>query len=443
MKKVRRSFVCRECGQLHIRWSGRCEGCGGWNSLAEESVASGPRDDRAVVRAQSLAEVDPEESARIATGISEFDRVLGGGLVPGAAVLVGGDPGVGKSTLLLEVAAHRAGAGGSPLYVTAEESAGQVALRAERLGLVRERVMVLAEDRVERIIDLLLDDPPDLLIVDSIQTIRKSELGSAAGTVSQVRECAADLVAAARRSGTPLVLVGHVTKDGTLAGPRVLEHLVDAVLYFEGEPDTSLRILRSMKNRHGASGEVAVFAMTERGLVDPAQPGALFLGASGASPGSVVTATVEGSRVFLVEIQALTAPAMWGPPRIRANGVDPGRAGMLAAVLNRRAGLPLGDQDIHVNVAGGFRLSDPGCDLAICIAIATSFLDRAGPTSTVAFGEVGLGGEVRPVRNPAGRTREAAALGFQRVFGPRGDESEIAGVQRLRLGSVQQILDLI
>ena len=393
-------------------------------------------------RPQSLLEIADQEIARLGSGISEFDRVLGGGLVPGASVLVGGDPGVGKSTLLLEVAAHRAGAGSRPLYITAEESAAQVALRAKRLGLIQRNLMVVAEERLEAILDLLLDDPPELVVIDSIQTVRKAELGSAAGSVAQVRECAADLVAAARRGSFALILVGHVTKDGALAGPRVLEHLVDAVLYFEGERDTQLRVLRAVKNRHGPSGEVAVFAMSPSGLVDPERPAGAFLGVARGLPGAVVTPAVEGTRVFLVEIQALTSPANYGPPRVRANGIDPSRATMLAAVLNRRAGLSLFDQDLFVNVVGGLKLSDPGCDLAVCLAIASSFFDRPLGPETVAFGEVGLGGEVRSVRSGSLRLREATALGFRRAFVPEGDFEERSGIELKPIRGLAEVIDL-
>lgn len=453
MKKVHRSFVCQECGQDHIRWSGRCDACGAWSTLVEETVvpAKNPgrrrQEDSRAPKPRRLSEVAPEDSARMSTGIAELDRVLGGGMVPGSAILVGGDPGVGKSTLLLAIAANRAGGGFRPLYVTAEESAGQIALRAGRIASSHDNLMVMAEDRIESILDAVLDDPPDLLVVDSIQTVRKADLASAAGSVAQVRESSADLIAAARSASVPLFLVGHVTKDGMIAGPKVLEHLVDVVLYFEGERDSSLRILRSIKNRYGPTGEVAVFAMGERGLTEPSHPGALFLGAAAGLPGTAVAAAVEGSRVFLVEVQALTAPATYGPPRIRANGVDPGRAAMLAAVLNRRAGLPLGDQDIHVNVAGGFRLSDPGCDLAICLAMASSFLDRPAPVSSVAFGEIGLGGEIRTVRNAGGRLREARALGFGRALTPIGEGDGDAALegpqQRIAMRSIGELIEVL
>ncbi len=443
MKRTRNAFICQQCGHEHPRWAGRCGGCGAWNALVEEARAAGSaRFGRPPAGPIPVTDVPAEECARLGSGIRELDRVLGGGFVPGSAILIGGEPGVGKSTLLLEAAAHRAGAGGRPLYVSAEESAAQIALRAERLGLARRELLVLAEDRLEVILDLLLDDPPELLVLDSIQTIRKESLGSAAGSVAQVRECAAELTAAARRSGTALVLVGHVTKDGAIAGPRVLEHLVDAVLDFEGERESELRLLRTLKNRHGPAGEVAVFAMGERGLIEPEQPAALFLGAAGARPGASVTATMEGSRVFLVEVQALTATAAYGPPRVRANGLDVSRAVMLAAVLTRRAGLALGDQDIHLNVAGGFRLSDPACDLAVCAALASSFLDRALPGHALLFGEVGLGGEVRDVKRPALRLREAKTLGFTQAFTPAGG-AEDEGLEVHRVRSVDQMLAAI
>lgn len=441
MAKRRNVYVCQECGEQHPRWSGKCDACGAWNSVREELAPTAEILPGRSGKPVPITQVKNERPERMLTGIREFDRVLGGGLVAGSALLVGGEPGVGKSTLLLEIVAHRASAGGRPLYVTAEEAASQVAERARRLGIASDRLLLLGEDRLEPILDTLLDDPPEVLVVDSIQTIRKASLGSAAGTVAQVRECASDLVAAARSVGCALILVGHVTKDGMIAGPRVLEHLVDAVAYFEGERETEFRILRALKNRFGPAGEIAVFAMSERGLVDPEQPAAAFLGAARGLPGAVVGAVVEGSRVFLVEVQALTATATYGPPRVRSNGVDPARASMLAAVLARRCGLHLLDQDIHLNVAGGFKVSDPGCDLAICLAIASSFLDRPLAAGTIAFGEVGLGGEVRAARQAVARVREAEALGFTRVLCPASNELPPGTSQRLSVDRVAELLE--
>ncbi len=449
MVKPRAIFACQQCGETHPRWAGRCDACGAWNSIREESgiaVALPGEPRRAAV---ALRDLRPEDAQRATSGIAEFDRVIGGGLVPGSTLLIGGDPGVGKSTLLLEIAAQRARrataakSGARPLYVTAEESAGQIALRAQRLGLADLDILVLSEDRLEPVLDAMLDGQHDLVVIDSIQTVRKESLSSAAGTVAQVRECASDLVAAARRARVPLVLVGHVTKDGLLAGPRVLEHLVDTVLYFEGERDTEFRILRAVKNRFGPAGEVAVFAMGEKGLVEPEHAAAAFLGAARGLPGAVVAAVVEGSRVFMVEVQALTSRAIYGPPRVRSNGVESARASMLAAVLSRRCGLELGDQDIHLNIAGGFRVSDPGCDLAVCLAIASSFLDRAVQSGLAVFGEVGLGGEVRAARSVSTRLREAEALRFERVALPAANEVEASSLALSQLERVRDILDLL
>jgi DNA repair protein RadA/Sms len=443
MSKKKSTYVCQECGEAHPRWAGRCDACGAWNSVHEETVTTSNRADAPRGRVTRLAELDATEAQRSPTGIAELDRVLGGGFVPGGTILIGGDPGVGKSTLLLEVATRCAKSNRPPLYVTAEESATQIALRARRLGLDPEGLLVLAEDRVESVLDAMLDEDRGLVIVDSIQTVRKASLGSAAGSVAQVRECAADLVDAARRSQSPLVLVGHVTKDGLLAGPRVLEHLVDAVLYFEGERETEFRVLRAIKNRFGPVGEVAVFAMSEKGLVEPERPAAAFLGASRGLPGAVVAAIAEGSRGFLVEVQALTSPATYGAPRVRTNGIDGARAAMLAAVLTRRCGLELGDQDIHLNVAGGFKVSDPGVDLAICLAMASSFLDRPLASNLAVCGEVGLGGEVRAVRNLTARIREASALGFEKLLAPTANDTPPAAIEVLSIDRVHHLLEFL
>lgn len=455
-RRPRSRFVCQQCGAEHPRWAGRCDDCGAWNSLVEEleSTARGsggrlPGAPAPVSEPTALAAVKPHDSARLGTGIDEIDRVLGGGLVPGSVVLIAGEPGIGKSTLCLTLAAHRAAAGTNPLYVSAEESAAQVALRAERLQLPegsRDRLFVLAEERVERVIDLLLDGTdgaPDLVVIDSIQTLRKESLISAAGSVAQVRECAADLVAAARRAGAPVILIGHVTKDGSVAGPRVLEHLVDAVLTFEVEKDSGYAMLRAVKNRHGPTGEIAVLAMGERGLSAVDRPERVFLGAAQGLPGTVVAATLEGSRVFLVEIQALTSPAAAGVARAKTSGFDPARAQMLQAVLTRRAGVPLADQDLHVNVAGGFEISDPGADLAVCLAILSSFRDRPVVESCAVFGEVGLAGEVRPVRRPADRLRELEAARIAHAVVPAATEAAASTIGVTRVARVVELLDLL
>ncbi len=455
-RRSRSRFVCQECGAEHPRWAGKCDDCGTWNSLVEElESAARPSDARRSLGGSiptepaPLASVKPLDCARLGTGIDEVDRVLGGGLVPGSVVLIAGEPGIGKSTLCLTLAAYRAAGGMSPLYVSAEESAGQVALRAERLALpegARDRLLVFAEDRLERVLDLMLDSKdsaPDLVVVDSIQTLRKDALVSAAGSVAQVRECAADLVAAARRSGVPVILIGHVTKDGSVAGPRVLEHLVDAVLTFEVERDSGYAMLRAAKNRHGPTGEIAVLAMGERGLAAVDRPERVFLGAAQGLPGTVVAATLEGSRVFLVEIQALTSPATGGAARAKTSGFDPARAQMLQAVLTRRAGVPLADQDLHVNVAGGFEISDPGADLAVCLAILSSFRDRPVVRSCAVFGEVGLAGEVRPVRRPGDRLREIEAAGLSHAALPASTERAAGALEWNPIARVEQLIDLL
>ena len=438
MAKARSVHVCSECGARQPRWLGRCPACGAWGTLAEERVAEtepGPAADLLGLdpapragKAVRLAEVDASAAPRIATGIDELDRVLGGGIVPGSVVLLGGEPGIGKSTLCLQLATQLERVAGPVLYVTGEESLEQVRLRAERLGPLPENLLALAETRVEALAEPWRQARPAVVLIDSIQTMRTERALSAPGSVSQVRESAALLAATAKAHGTALVLVGHVTKDGALAGPRVLEHLVDAVLTFEGDRDHHFRLLRASKNRFGSTQEVGVFTMGEAGLEPVANPSELFLAERHAgSPGSCIVPVVEGSRPMLLEVQALVAPAGYATARRTCLGIDDGRVALLLAVLARRSDLDLLACDVYVNVTGGVRVSETAADLAVALALASSRLDVALPADAAACGEIGLGGEVRRVAHLAQRVREAARLGFRRVLLPAGRAEDSGG----------------
>jgi DNA repair protein RadA/Sms len=422
-KRRRTAFVCQQCGHAAPRWLGQCPACQAWNTLVEEVVAGpAPRGGGAGGAGgvpRPLAQVAAAASARRATGIAELDRVLGGGLVAGAVVLLGGDPGIGKSTLALQACAALGARETPVLYVAGEESAEQVALRAARLGLDGAGVLVVAETAVEAIAEHVERVRPAALVVDSIQTMHTQALGSAPGSVGQVRESAALLAARAKASGVACFLIGHVTKEGALAGPRVLEHLVDTVLYFEGDPGHPLRVLRAVKNRFGSTNEVGVFEMGETGLVEVPNPSAAFLAERPVgAPGSAVLATLEGSRPVLVEIQALVSRSALAVPRRTAIGLDPGRVALLLAVLEKRAGLRLYDQDVFLNVAGGLRVGEPAADLAVVAAVASSVRGRALAADLVLWGEVGLTGEVRSVGRAEARLREAGRQGFARCVLP-------------------------
>lgn len=429
MARPQNRYVCQECGSAFLRWEGQCRTCGAWNSLVETVVHEAPTRPRAPraggAPATSLSDLAETELPRLAVGIDEFDRVLGGGIVPGSLVLVGGDPGVGKSTLLLQAAAGiiRTTTGGWVLYASGEESAGQVRLRARRLGLLDgpegSAIRVLPESDVEAIATLARAERPTLVVVDSIQTMSVAELDGPPGSVGQVRESALRLMELAKGDGIAVVLVGHVTKDGSIAGPRTLEHLVDAVLGLEGERYASLRLLRATKNRFGSTEEVGVFEMGEGGLRELSDPALAFLADHAEpAPGSVVAATLEASRPLLVEVQALVAPGYGGPPRRTAAGLDPNRLALLVAVLGRRAGVGIGTHDVYVNLVGGLRIDEPALDLPLAIALASSLRDRPVTASTLAVGEVGLLGELRPVVGLERRLREAARLGFRRAIVP-------------------------
>jgi DNA repair protein RadA/Sms len=433
MAKPRSRFVCQSCGTVHGRWTGRCDGCGEWNTIVEEpagetsphKVAKGGR--RIDFVALSGA---PEREARQVSGIGEFDRVAGGGLVRGSATLVGGDPGIGKSTLLLQVAATLADSGRA-VYVSGEEAIDQVRMRAQRMGLADAPVALAAATSVRDIVASIdTADAPAVAVIDSIQTMFVDTLEAAPGTVSQVRAAAQELIRAAKRRGTALLLVGHVTKEGAIAGPRVLEHMVDTVLYFEGERGHQFRILRGVKNRFGPTDEIGVFEMTDRGLLPVGNPSALFLGereAGGEASGAAVFAGMEGTRPLLVEIQALVAPSAFGTPRRAVVGWDASRLHMILAVLEARCGLALAGRDVYLNVAGGLRVAEPAADLAVATALVSSVTGVPVPPQTVVFGEIGLSGEVRAVSQMDARLKEAAKLGFERAILPRGRRTRGAG----------------
>jgi DNA repair protein RadA/Sms len=426
-------FICQSCGHEALTWSGRCSGCGEWNTLVE--TASQPATARARGRrgGPSLAadpvplrEVTAPAVARLETGIAELDRVLGGGLVPGSLVLLGGSPGIGKSTLTGMALGNLVEAGRRVLYVSGEESAAQVRLRAERLGSAALAVPAIAESSVESVVGTIEQAKPEACVIDSIQTLHAEEISGAPGSVGQVRECAARVMEAAKRLGCATVLVGHVTKEGAVAGPRVLEHLVDCVLLFEGERERSYRTLRALKNRFGATSEVGVFEMRAGGLAEVADPSARFVGEASAAPGSVVLASMEGTRPLLVEVQALVAPTELVPPRRIANGVERNRLAMVLAVLGRHAGVGLGNADVFVNVAGGIRVEEPGADLAVALAVASAHrgeaLVDADGRPLACFGEVGLTGELRFVAHAERRIAEARKFGLEPVLAPPGGE---------------------
>ncbi len=451
MAKDKSSYVCSDCGDSSPKWLGKCPACGAWNTLIESSAPapSAVRNRFAslarTAQVATLGDIEAVDMARTPTGHEELDRVLGGGIVDGGVVLIGGDPGIGKSTLLLQALHSLQVAGKRTLYVTGEESGAQVALRARRLGLDNSRVQVLAEIGLEKILATLDAVQPEIAVIDSIQTVYSDQLTSAPGSVAQVRECAAHLTRAAKASGTCIVLVGHVTKEGALAGPRVLEHMVDTVLYFEGDTHSSYRLVRAIKNRFGAVNEIGVFAMTERGLKGVSNPSAIFLSQHAAPvPGSCVMVTLEGSRPLLVEIQALVDGG--GPsPRRLSVGLERDRLAMLLAVLHRHAGVACADQDVFVNAVGGVRISEPAADLAVMLAITSSLRAKPLPKGFFAFGEVGLAGEVRPAPRGQERLREAAKLGFSVAVVPKANmpKKAIEGLMIHPVERIEQAMDVV
>jgi DNA repair protein RadA/Sms len=444
-------FVCQSCGQEAPRWLGKCPGCGQWNTMVEEQRAlkKGKVNERVRVattgsRPVKLSQIAAERSKRTTTGIAELERVLGGGLVPGSMLLIGGEPGIGKSTLTLQVCDKLARAGASVLYVTGEESAEQVRLRAERLGADSDLISILCAIDLDEIIGAVEETGPGFLVVDSIQTVFRSSLSGAPGSVGQVRECTAELLRLAKSRGVTTCIVGHVTKYGAIAGPKTLEHMVDAVLYFEGEGFQQYRIVRAAKNRYGSTNEIGVFEMTESGLTEVANPSEFFL--SGRRPdvsGSAVVATIEGTRPLLVEIQALAAATPYALPQRVATGFDARRLSMLICVLERRAGISAAGQDIFLNVAGGLKVQEPACDMGVVAALASSIRNLPLPEHAVFVGEVGLGGEVRSVARIDSRIAEAARLGFKTIVVPRRgitDRTPTAGARLVKADTVHDAL---
>ena len=442
MAKGKSIYSCSECGATSPKWQGQCPGCGEWNTLVE-SVAEKPGGHRfesltPVARLVNLSEIETRETERIATGISEFDRALGGGLVAGGVVLIGGDPGIGKSTLLLQ-ALSLLSSGCKVLYVSGEESGEQVALRARRIGLDTRSLRLMAEINLERILATLQAEQPQVAVIDSIQTLWSEQLSSAPGSVAQVRECAAQLTRLAKQSGIAIIVVGHVTKDGALAGPRVLEHIVDTVLYFEGDTHSSFRLVRAVKNRFGAVNELGVFAMTDKGLRGVNNPSALFLSQHGQDvAGSCVMVTQEGTRPLLVEIQALVDTAHGNPRRLTV-GLDAQRLAMLLAVLHRHAGIVCFDQDVFVNAVGGVKIGEPAADLAVLLSITSSLKNKPLPAKLIVFGEIGLAGEIRPAPRGQERLKEAAKLGFTRALIPEANcpKQAIAGIEVIAVRRVE------
>ncbi len=449
MAKSKTVYVCTECGGQSPKWQGQCPHCSQWNTLVESVAESAPASRFAAVAGsaalQVLSEIQPREETRIATGMEEFDRVLGGGLVQGGVVLIGGDPGIGKSTLLLQALARLA-ASHPVLYVSGEESAEQVALRANRLQLDARGLLLLTEINLEKIVAALKARQPRVAVMDSIQTLYSDVLQSAPGSVAQVRECAAQLTRLAKQSGITIVFIGHVTKEGALAGPRVLEHMVNTVLYFEGDPNSTFRLVRAFKNRYGAVNELGVFAMTERGLKGVSNPSALFLSQHDQPvAGSCVLVTQEGTRPLLVEIQALVDPAHSPSPRRLCVGLEQNRLAMLLAVLHRHAGIACFDQDVFVNAVGGVKIGEPAADLAVLLAIISSMKNKPLPDKLIVFGEIGLVGEVRPAPRGQERLKEAAKLGFTRALIPKANAPRhaIAGIEIVAVDRVEQALERI
>jgi DNA repair protein RadA/Sms len=457
MAKTKTAFVCTDCGAEHGQWQGQCVACKAWNTLSRLNLgASSSPATKADFRkqgysgeqsnVQNLSDIDLESLPRYPSSIGELDRVLGGGLVPGSVVLIGGNPGAGKSTLLLQVMCQLAYTGKPALYVTGEESLQQVGMRARRLGLPEAKLQMMAETNVEQIVQAAQQHAPELVVVDSIQVMHSADVASAPGSVSQVRECAAYLIQYAKQTNTVLFLVGHVTKEGNLAGPKVLEHMIDCFIMLEGGDDNKYRILRGLKNRFGAVNELGVFAMTELGLKEVKNPSAIFLARSEEdAPGSLVMVLWEGTRPLLVEIQALVDNSPLGNPRRVAVGLEQNRLAMLLAVLHRHGGLYMADQDVFVNVVGGVKVSETGADLALLLAIVSSFRDRPLPRDLVVFGEVGLAGEIRPVPGGQERLQEAAKHGFTRAIVPKANapKKPIKGIEVVAVTKIAQALEAI
>ncbi|RST71745.1 DNA repair protein RadA [Siminovitchia acidinfaciens] len=452
MAKKKTKFMCQSCGYESPKWMGRCPGCGEWNQMVEEVEITGkgrkgslsPSSDEAGAKATPITTIETENEPRVETKLKEFNRVLGGGVVPGSLVLIGGDPGIGKSTLLLQVSSQLAGTDRKVLYISGEESVKQTKLRADRLNVSSPSLYIYAETNLEFIHQTISDLSPDFVVVDSIQTVYHPEVTSAPGSVSQVRECTAELMKIAKTKGIAIFIVGHVTKEGAIAGPRLLEHMVDTVLYFEGERHHTYRILRAVKNRFGSTNEIGIFEMKEFGLDEVENPSEIFLEErSKGTSGSTVVASMEGTRPVLVEIQALISPTSYGNPRRMATGIDHNRVSLLMAVLEKRVGLLLQNQDAYLKVAGGVKLDEPAIDLAIAVSIASSFRDQPTRPADCIIGEVGLTGEVRRVSRIEQRVQEAAKLGFTRVLIPDrniGGWKVPEGIQLIGVATVEEAL---
>ncbi|MBI1341278.1 DNA repair protein RadA [bacterium] len=452
MAKGTTAFVCQTCGTSHGKWSGKCDGCGAWNTLVEEAAgppgglaaSAAPERRRGAGLAFSALHSDEPPPDRMSTGVNELDRVFGGGLARSSAVLIGGDPGIGKSTLLLQAAATMASAGAKAIYITGEEAISQIQARAHRLGVATSPVQLAAETDLRTILKALKAAAPDVVVIDSVQTLWSDSLDASPGSVGQVRACAMELTRFAKQTGASVILVGHVTKDGQIAGPRVLEHVVDAVFYFEGERGHQFRLLRSVKNRFGPTDEIGVFEMSERGLAGAVDPSALFLGArEDDASGRSVFASMEGSRPMLAEVQALAGPEAMGSPRRSIVGWDSARLSMLLAVLETRCGLAVGARDIYLSVTGGYRINEPAGDLACAAALASAMVGKPTPEGAVFFGEVALSGAVRPVGRMDPRLREAARLGFTKAFAPTGAPERVDGMTVTGVSKLVDLIDVI
>jgi DNA repair protein RadA/Sms len=450
MPKAKTHFVCQSCGYQAPKWLGKCPGCQEWNTFAEERIIEEkiPERDLLGLEAEAvptpITEILPEERGRLEIGIGEFDRVLGGGIVFGSVILVGGDPGIGKSTLLLQMMNCLASKGKRVLYISGEESLQQTKMRAERLGIFSEPLFVVSETSLEKILQDIQTLKPSAAVVDSIQTIYSSDLPTTPGSITQVREASSRLLYLAKHLSIPIFLVGHVTKEGFIAGPKVLEHMVDTVLYIEGEANHAFRILRSVKNRFGSTNEIGVFEMKDSGLVEVLSPSEFFLSERAQhTSGSVVMASIEGSRPILIELQALVIPTHFGVPRRTTQGVDPNRVSLLVAVMEKRLGMHLLNQDIFLNIAGGIKVEEPGIDLGVIASIASSLKNQTIDPELVVFGEVGLGGEVRGISQPEVRVKEASRLGFKRCLLPRQNQEKIKGAKGIELIGARTVEDAI
>ena len=447
LKKSKTSFFCQHCGYMSPKWLGKCPSCNGWNCFAEELVEtdSGSRAEMKFDgKPLPIEDIPAQEGQRTVTGIAEIDRVLGGGIVSGSAILIGGEPGIGKSTLMLQVMKNLAENGHKVLYVSGEESAHQIKLRSNRIGATTKNLLLLVEVSLERILEQIKKVEPAIVVIDSIQTVYSGDLMSAPGSVGQVREASSRLILFSKKNGIPVFLVGHVTKDGSIAGPKVLEHMVDTVLYFEGDSGHAYRIIRSIKNRFGPTNEIGVFEMQDKGLKEVPNPSAFFLEQRPQNvPGSVVVPSLEGTRPILVEIQALVSATNLGMPRRTAIGVDHNRVSLLVAVLDKICGMHLGGSDIFINVAGGVRVEEPAVDLGVVAAMASSFLDRPVDSRTVILGEVGLAGEVRAVSQIEVRVKEAARLGFSRCLVPKTNAKQLTKIGKMEVCAISSLKELL